>query len=55
MAEARKKILCIENDRQSAELIADELADRGFEIALAHERAVLGVILVIGAAAGWLT
>jgi DNA-binding NarL/FixJ family response regulator len=37
MAEARKTILCIENDRQSAELIADELADRGFEIALAHD------------------
>jgi len=29
MAEDRKKILCIENDRETAKLIAEELSRRG--------------------------
>jgi len=37
MAEARKKILCIEDDRQIAALIAEELTSRGFDMALAHD------------------
>jgi DNA-binding NarL/FixJ family response regulator len=32
MVQARKKILCIEDDRESAALIAEELLDRGFEV-----------------------
>jgi CheY-like chemotaxis protein len=36
MATARKKILCIEDDRESAALIAEELADRDFEVDIAH-------------------
>src|ERR1700730_4672411 len=37
MAEARKKILCIEDDRETAALIAEELVDRGFEVTVAHD------------------
>jgi DNA-binding NarL/FixJ family response regulator len=37
MAEARKKILCIEDDRAVATMVAEELADRGFEVMLAHD------------------
>ena len=37
MAEARKKILCIEDDRETAALIAEELVDRGYAITLAHD------------------
>jgi DNA-binding NarL/FixJ family response regulator len=37
MAEARKKILCVENDRQTAALIAEELTTRGFDVVLAHD------------------
>ncbi len=36
MARARKKILCIEDDRETAALIAEELVDRGFEVSIAH-------------------
>ena len=36
MAQPRRKILCIEDDRETAGLIAEELADRGFEVALAY-------------------
>jgi DNA-binding NarL/FixJ family response regulator len=36
MAEARKKILCIEDDREAAGLIAEELVDRGFDVSVAH-------------------
>ena len=36
MAEVRKKILCIEDDRETAALLAEDLADRGFAVALAH-------------------
>ncbi|HLK81352.1 MAG TPA: response regulator transcription factor [Xanthobacteraceae bacterium] len=37
MAEARKKILCIEDDSGVAAMIAEELADRGFEVMAAHD------------------
>jgi DNA-binding NarL/FixJ family response regulator len=37
MTEARKKILCIEDDSAVASLIAEELAARGFEVELAHD------------------
>jgi DNA-binding response OmpR family regulator len=37
MSEARKKILCIEDDRETAALIAEELVDRGYEISIAHD------------------
>jgi DNA-binding NarL/FixJ family response regulator len=36
MAETRRKILCIEDDREAAALIAEELADRGFDVEVAH-------------------
>jgi DNA-binding response OmpR family regulator len=46
MAEARKKILCVEDDRETAALIAEELVERGFEISIAHDgRAGLAAIL----------
>ena len=32
-----KKILCIEDDHESAALIAEELVDRGYEVTLAHD------------------
>ena len=37
MPEPRKKILCIEDDRETAALIAEELTDRGYEIYIAHD------------------
>ena len=37
MAEARKKILCIEDDRETAALIAEELVERGYEVSIAHD------------------
>jgi len=37
MAEDRKKILCIEDDRETAALLAEDLTERGFEVALAHD------------------
>jgi DNA-binding response OmpR family regulator len=37
MADARKKILCIEDDRETAALIAEELLDRGFEVSIARD------------------
>jgi DNA-binding NarL/FixJ family response regulator len=36
MARAGRKILCIEDDRETAGLIAEELTDRGFEVCVAH-------------------
>ena len=36
MAHARNKILCVEDDRETAALIAEELVDRGFEVSVAH-------------------
>jgi len=37
MAEARKKILCIEDDSAVAAMIAEELAERGFEVVVAQD------------------
>jgi DNA-binding response OmpR family regulator len=37
MAEIQKKILCIEDDRETAALIAEELIDRGYAVTLAHD------------------
>jgi DNA-binding NarL/FixJ family response regulator len=37
MADARKKILCIEDDRETAELIVAELIDGGFEVSVAYD------------------
>ncbi|MGO9698647.1 MAG: response regulator [Xanthobacteraceae bacterium] len=37
MPENQKKILCIEDDRETAALIAEELVDRGYEVTLAHD------------------
>ncbi len=46
MAETRKKVLCIEDDRETAALIAEELVERGFEVSVAHDgRAGLAAIL----------
>jgi DNA-binding NarL/FixJ family response regulator len=39
MAEVRRKILCIEDDRDTAQLIAEELVERGFEVIVAHDGA----------------
>ena len=36
MSHPRKKILCVEDDRETAALIAEELVDRGFEVSVAH-------------------
>jgi len=33
----RKKILCIEDDLETAELIAEDLEERGYDMALAHD------------------
>jgi DNA-binding response OmpR family regulator len=46
MAEAPKKILCIEDDRETAALIVEELIERGFEVSIAHDgRSGLAAIL----------
>ena len=37
MSEPRKKILCIEDDRETAALIAEELVERGYEVHIAHD------------------
>jgi ActR/RegA family two-component response regulator len=37
MADPRKKILCIEDDREAAALIAEELTDRSFDVVVAHD------------------
>src|SRR5262244_4465101 len=37
MLETGKKILCIEDDRETAALIAEELAERGYDVHLAHD------------------
>ena len=48
MAESHKKILCIEDDRETAALIAEELVDRGYEVTVAHDgREGLAAILRI--------
>ena len=48
MAEAPTRILCIEDDRETAALIAEELVDRGYDVAIAHDgREGLAAILRI--------
>jgi len=48
MSETPKKILCIEDDRETAALIAEELVDRGYAVSLAHDgREGLAAILKI--------
>jgi DNA-binding NarL/FixJ family response regulator len=37
MPELPKKILCIEDDRETAALIAEELIDRGYVVTVAHD------------------
>jgi len=37
MPEPQKKILCIEDDRETAALIAEELVDRGYAVTLAYD------------------
>jgi len=37
MPEVQKKILCVEDDRETAALIAEELLDRGYAVTLAHD------------------
>jgi DNA-binding NarL/FixJ family response regulator len=36
MAQTRARLLCIEDDRETAALVAEELTDRGFDIQLAY-------------------
>jgi len=46
MNERRRRILCVEDDRESALLICEELSDRGFGVAAAHNgREALASIL----------
>jgi DNA-binding response OmpR family regulator len=48
MAEAQTKILCIEDDRETAALIAEELVDRGYDVTVAYDgREGLAAILRI--------
>jgi len=37
VAEAKRKILCIEDDRETAALIAEEFEERGHEVSLAYD------------------
>ena len=37
MVPPRKKILCVEDDLETAALIAEEFEERGYEMALAHD------------------
>src|ERR1700691_3897927 len=48
MPEPPRKILCIEDDRETAALIAEELIDRGYAVTVAHDgREGLAAILKI--------
>ena len=48
MADSKKKILCIEDDRETAALIAEELLDRGYDVTVTHDgREGLAAILRI--------
>jgi DNA-binding NarL/FixJ family response regulator len=48
MTESRTKILCIEDDRETASLIAEELVDRGYDVTVAHDgREGLAAVLKI--------
>jgi DNA-binding NarL/FixJ family response regulator len=46
MAQASRKILCVEDDRETAALIGEELAERNFEVLLAHsgQEALLSIM-----------
>ena len=45
-SERRRRILCVEDDRETAALICEELIDRGFEVEVAYDgRAALAAIL----------
>jgi DNA-binding response OmpR family regulator len=37
MTEAKKQILCIEDDLETADLLAEDLVERGFSVRLAHD------------------
>ena len=37
MQPARKKVLCIEDDRETATLLAEELSERGYDVEVAHD------------------
>lgn len=37
MADDRKRILCIEDDRETAQLLAEDLTERGFDVALEYD------------------
>jgi DNA-binding NarL/FixJ family response regulator len=37
MTQTRRRILCIEDNHETATLIAEELADRGFAVSVAHD------------------
>ena len=37
MKEFAKKILCIEDDREAAALIAEDLSERGYDVGVAHD------------------
>src|SRR5258708_20436437 len=37
MPETRKKVLCIEDDRETAALIVEELAERGYDVHVAYD------------------
>jgi DNA-binding response OmpR family regulator len=37
MQQPRKKVLCIEDDRETATLIAEELSERGYDVVVAHD------------------
>jgi DNA-binding response OmpR family regulator len=50
--EDRKKILCIEDDREIAALIGEDLAERGFEVLLAHDEHA-GLAAILGAIRTW--
>jgi len=39
MTPVKKKILCIEDDRETATLIAEELVERGYEVSIAYDGA----------------
>ena len=39
MADVLKKILCIEDDRETAQLVAEELTERGFSVEIAYDGA----------------